>query len=69
MSMVNEIDITCVYVLYVKNSGDNTNEAWVKLYSSTDKKDVKKRFGMYTTAKIEVEKTVVAKTRKTILSK
>lgn len=69
MAGKNEITITKVYVLYVKNSCDNPDVPWVRLFSSLKKSEVKKRFALHANAKIEEYTEVVAKTRKTILSK
>ena len=69
MSIENEITITKIYVLFIKDCVDNQDVQWNKVFSSTEKKEVKKRFALYTHAKIEEHVTIVAKTRKTILSK
>ncbi len=67
MSTSNDITITKTYTLYIKN--DKSDACWGKILTSTDKKEVMKRFALYAVAKIEISTIVIAKTTKVLKEK
>ena len=67
MSTSNDITITKTYTLYIKN--DKSDVCWGKILTSTDKKEVMKRFALYAVAKIEISTIVIAKTTKVLKEK
>lgn len=67
MSTSNDISITKTYTLYIKNT--KSDACWGKILTSTDKKEVMKRFALYAVAKIEISTIVIAKTTKVLKEK